>query len=366
MQARPLARLRSILGTTLRARLLLALTAAIVSLARAQTPAVKEQAAPRTFADSVRDLPDLAGSRDRKASDAFAAALLSSTEPERLAAVPDLMRWTEDPRPEVRESALATVALIYYAFPPANGFAHRSSLPLQDIEPVAAHLLDTVGAVRPKAALALVSANYTSGGQAELNRLLLPLLRNPDIFTRFPDPFFVESDAFILSKSPPERQEAMRKMQAQHPVILLPAAASAIFGLLISSPVSTSPATDDALIAFLNSPNQTPDTLSDCLHDLALAHASEAVTNEALTRVFAKKAMSVFLLQFLSTLRLTPEDLVTQKAHLLALSTDETTAPPLRHAAATVAACWNGDTHTSCAPTQQDFHDANNPPRPPQ
>jgi len=109
------------------------------------------------------------------------------------------------------------------------------------------------------------------------------------------------------------------------------------------------------MIAFLDREDQTKTTLSDSLHTLALTAGSERVNDEALRRVFEQKAMTIYLLQFVANLRLTPEQLAVQKERLLALSNDESAHPALRRSARDVAACWTGQRTGSCKPNDKDL-----------
>ncbi|HEU5401232.1 MAG TPA: hypothetical protein VFU86_07740, partial [Terriglobales bacterium] len=120
---------------------------------------------------------------------------------------------------------------------------------------------------------------------------------------------------------------------------------------------NSSPAVDDAMIAFLDRSDQTKSTLGECLHTLALSHASERVNDEALRRVFEQKAMTVSLLQFVTWMRLTPAQLAVQKERLIALSNDASEPSALRKAATTVAACWNAERTGLCQPTSEEFRE---------
>jgi hypothetical protein len=120
---------------------------------------------------------------------------------------------------------------------------------------------------------------------------------------------------------------------------------------------------DDAIVAFLDRPDQTKSTLGECLHTLALSNASERVNDEALGRVFELKAMTVYLLQFVSRMRLTPTQLAVEKERLIDVSNDESRHPELRKAAATVAACWVGQRNSRpCQPLTEEMTEENQRP----
>lgn len=65
--------------------------------------------------------------------------------------------------------------------------------------------------------------------------------------------------------------------------------------------------------------------------------------------------MTIFLLQFVAEMRLTPVQLTVQKERLVALSNDESAHPALRRSARDVAACWNGERTGQCKPNSKDL-----------
>lgn len=272
------------------------------------------------------------------------------------AAVPGLIGWLKDERPGVRGSALLAISFLY--MPRENNRVLTCSRYLQDVPVVAAYLRDGDSGVRGAAFLALKSVENCGHGFDELVEVVVPMLREPDILTESPDPFFVKADEEMLAKLTPQQQA---QFKAQHrTVIKLPAVGPGILYLLAWPMGKLPPAVDDAIIAFLDRPDQTKSTLGDCLHNLALGRASERVNDEALRRVFEQKAMTVFLLQFIDRLRLTPARFATQKERLIALSHDESERPALRKAAATVAACWTLESHGGCQPTGDELTEDSN------
>ena len=138
-----------------------------------------------------------------------------------------------------------------------------------------------------------------------------------------------------------------------------------LLSILATPARAPSVAVDDAMVAFLDRPDQTKSTLAECLHTLALSRASERVNDEALRRVFELRAMTVYLLQFVTWMQLTPTQLAAEKERLIALSKDESTRPELRKAAATVAACWDGERHRACRPLAEEMNEeSQRPPEP--
>ena len=204
--------------------------------------------------------------------------------------------------------------------------------------------------MRKIAVTTLSPTAYSGVGYDELVNLVLPVLQDPDALTEYPDPFFVESDKRIMAGMSPEQQEAFKSQRRK--VITLPAEGPLVLGLLVIR--QPSPAVDDAIVRFLDRKDQTRSTIGECLHTLALSQGSERVNDEALRRVFEMKAMTIFLLQFVSALRLTPNQLTVERERLVALSQDETAHPALRRSAKAVAACWDGTRTRSCAPDNKD------------
>jgi hypothetical protein len=303
-----------------------------------------------SLAEVARDLPEYVQGEQQSA---YLGAIEDATNAERDSAIPNLIRWIDDERPKVRGLALLSLNLLYLPSEKRPGFGYTRSLPVQFIPAVAAHLRDTDPALHNVALAALQSVEYSGVGMDELVALVVPMLREPDVLVEYPDPFFIESDKWILSQMTPD-QQAQFKAQP-HKVIKLPADGPGLLSILTMPTRHPSPAVDDAIIAFLDRKDQTKSTLGDCLHTLALSSASERVNNEALSRVFEEKAMTIFLLQFVANLRLTPAQLNVQKERLVALSNDEAAHPALRRSARDVAACWSGERTGQCKPNSKDL-----------
>jgi hypothetical protein len=309
-----------------------------------------------SLAEVVRNLPNYL---EPGTESTYEEAIEKATDAERDAAVPGLIGWLKDDRPRVRASALLTLSFLYMPRENDRMITCNRYLPVEDIPIVAAHLRDTDSRVRNATFIALGSVEICGHGLDELVDLVVPMLREPDILTESPDPFFVKADEEMLAKLTPQQQA---QFKAQHrTVIKLPATGPLLLSILAVPTRKPSPAVDDAMIAFLDRPDQTKSTLGECLHTLALSRASERVNDEALRRVFEQKAMTVFLLQFIHGLRLTPAQFATLKERLIALSNDESERPAVRKAAATVATCWNVEGHGQCQPTGEEFREDSNP-----
>ena len=301
-----------------------------------------------SLTELVEHLPALLQAKSQLA---YTGAIENASTAERDAVIPKLVPWIEDGRPEVRKAALLTLSLVYLPSEARPG-QDWTSVPAKYVPAIAAHLRDTDPGVRKTAAAALLPTENSGIGLDELVRIVLPMLRDPDVLTEYADPFFVESYQQTLARITPEQQAQFKAQPLK--VIKLPAEGVELLGLLTMPAVHPTNAMDDALVAFLDREEQTKSTLGDCLHTLELNHASERVNNEALRRVFEKKAMTIYLLQFLTQLRLTPEQLTDQKARLAALSNDASAHPALRRSAAAVAACWTVR-NTYCRPSEKDI-----------
>jgi hypothetical protein len=322
----------------------------VVTSAQNVSPALAGVGTRVGLAEVVRNLPEYLPAEKQEA---YLGAIENATGTERDAAVPDLMRWVDDQRSRVRGLALSSLYLLYMPTETGPGQAYRRSLPIQYVATVAAHLRDPDPRVRSATFVALQSVEYSGAGMDELVALVVPMLREPDAVTEYPDPFFVESDQRILAGMTPEQQAQFRARP--HKVMKLPAEGAGLLGILAMPTRKPSVAVDDAMIAFLDREDQTKSTLGDCLHTLALSFASERVNDEALRRVFEVKAMTIFLLQFVADMRLTPGQLASEKERLLALANDESAHPALRRSARDVAACWNGERTGRCKPNNQDL-----------
>lgn len=328
------------------------------------TTAVGQSAAPRTstskapkvnLAEVVRNLPEYT----RPGTElSYSEAFDSATPEERDAAVPVVMGWVGDDRPEVRGHALLSLSFLYMPSEASRVITCSRYLPVEDVPIVAAHLRDPDSRVRNATFLALGSVEACGHGLDVLIDLVLPMLREPDILTEYPDPFFIESDKKMLAMMSPQQQEAYKAQP--RPVIKQPAEGPILLSILGAPTVKPSSQVDDAIVAFLDRPDQTKSTIGECLHTLALSHASERADDEALRRVFELKAMTVYLLQFVAWMRLTPTQLAVQKERLAELSNDGSAPSELRQAAATVAACWTGERHGRCQPLTEDINQEGN------
>ena len=303
-----------------------------------------------SLADVVRNLPEYIQAEKQSA---YFGAIENATNAERDSAIPNLIKWIDDEQSKVRGLALLSLNLLYIPSEKRPGAMYSTSLPVQYIPAVAAHLRDPDPALHNVAFAALQSVEYSGVGMDELIKLVVPMLREPDVVIEYPDPFFIESDKRMLAGMTPEQQAQFRAHP--HKVLRLPAEGAGLLGILAMPTRQPSPTVDDAMITFLDREDQTKSTLGDCLHTLALSSASERVNNEALRRVFDQKAMTIFLLQFVSDLRLTPAQLTVQKERLVALSNDQSAHPALRRSASDVAACWSGERTGQCKPNSKDL-----------
>jgi hypothetical protein len=322
----------------------------------AVSPASPGKAETVSLADVARNLPEYSKPGTELA---FSQAFENATSEERDAALPTLMSWINDDRPEVRRHALLSLSFLYMPSATSQVIPCRRYLPMEDVRPVAEHLRDADWRARNVTFLALGSVEACGHGLDVLIGLVLPMLRNPEILTEYPDPFFIESEQRMLARMTPQQREAY-KSQPPRPVIKLPAEGPILLSILAAPTRKPSAQADDAMVAFLDRPDQTKSTIAECVHTLALSHASERVNDAALRRVFELKAMSVYILQFVGRMRLTPAQLAVQKERLLALSNDESAYPEVRKAAGKVVACWTGESSSACPPLIEEMNRENN------
>ncbi len=313
------------------------------------TPA-SDATAQVSLTDMVRRFPEYAEAHDPLP---YLGALENATIAERDAALPALMQWCEDKRSVVRSHALFTLWFLYMPSEKRPEPPFSNSLPIKYIAAVAAHLLDPDRGVRPVTSLALRSTEYSGIGLDDLVRLVVPMLREPDVVIEYPDPGFAEAEKQMLAGMTPQQQAEFKAMPRKP--MMMPAVGQLLLDILATPRRQPSDAVDDAMIAFLDRDDMTQSTLQECLHVLALSRASERVNDEALRRVFERKAMTIFLLQFVENLRLTPAQLDVEKTRLVALSNDESAHPALRRSARDVAVCWNGNRTKPCKPSDEDL-----------
>lgn len=320
----------------------------------AASPASTSGAAKVSLADVVRNLPDY----EKPGTElAYSEAFENATDAERDTTVPGLIAWLKDDRPQVRGRALLSLSFLYMPRENSRVVTCDRYLPVEDVPVVAAHLRDPDSRVRNATFMALGSVESCGHGLDELVDLVVTMLPERDILTEYPDPFFIESNQRMLASMTPQQQASFKAQP--HKLIKLPAEGPVLLSILAVPTRKPSTVVDDAMIAFLDREDQTKSTLGECLHTLALSHASERVNDEALRRVFEQKAMTVYLLQFVAWMRLTPAQLEVQKERLIALSKDESERSELRNAAATVAACWIGKRTVRCQPIIEQLNEEN-------
>lgn len=300
-----------------------------------------------TLAELVEHLPEYLGNQHEAT---YIDAVDNASPATRDAVIPGLLSWAANDDPKMRGFALLTLYLLYLPSEQRAERPNTASLPTKYLPTVVAHLRDPDPGVRRVTLTVLTPTMYTGTGYPELVQLLLPLLKESGILTEAPDPFFTESDKAIAAQMPPAQRQAF--LARPHKIIKMPAEGTGIFSLLLRAPSIT---VDDALIAFLDRQDQTISTIGDCLHSLALSSASERINDEALRRTFELHAMTIYLLQFVTNLRLTPAQLTTERERLIALSNDPSAHPALRRSAHDVAACWDGDRHHACKPSDEDL-----------
>lgn len=302
------------------------------------------------LAEVARDLPAyIQPSRQSAYMDAIEGASRSDRDD----AIPTVVAWLSDRRPQVRALSLLTLNLLYLPGDKRPGRPFSEALPVTYLPTVASRLRDPDLAVRRATFGALQSTENSGIGMDQLVELVLPMLRDPGVLNEPPDPFFTKSEQERVATMPPP--ERAQYEATPHKVIRLPAEGPLLVEILLASR-HPSNSSDDALIRFIDRDDQTKSTLGETLHILALRQASERVDNEALRRVLEQKAMTVFLLQFVTSLRLTPEHQMEQRTRLLALSNDAFASAALRRSAATVAACWRRAFKGLCRPDDRDLN----------
>jgi hypothetical protein len=115
------------------------------------------------------------------------------------------------------------------------------------------------------------------------------------------------------------------------------------------------PAIHGALLQFLYRADQTPQSLAQTIHNLAISGMTEPQMNAELLPFpySGNETVCMAFLQDLSLFRFPPSDVPEVKARLAQLASDQSISPALRAEAARVLPCWNNDPGPPMCPPMQ-------------
>lgn len=108
----------------------------------------------------------------------------------------------------------------------------------------------------------------------------------------------------------------------------------------------------EAIIAFLDRPDQTSESLSECIRALALAQPQNPTVNAHLLPSLDSPDIAVrkALLRHITSLTLYPEDFVSARARVMTMASDPASPIDLQRIAKSILPCWSNDRHRECPP----------------
>jgi hypothetical protein len=106
----------------------------------------------------------------------------------------------------------------------------------------------------------------------------------------------------------------------------------------------------DLIVAFLRRPDQTSESLSECIRALAVAQPQNPAVNAQLIRLldYPDVAVREALLRHVTNLTLTPEDFSYARGRVARIVTDAAEPANLKQLANSILPCWQNDRHVMC------------------
>ena len=113
-----------------------------------------------------------------------------------------------------------------------------------------------------------------------------------------------------------------------------------------------SPEVQEAIIAFLDRPDQTSESLSESIRSFALAQAQNPAVNAHLLMLLDSSDITVqeILLRNIARLTLSPEDFASARARVTLMTTDPAKPTDIQRIAKSILPCWTNDRHRGVCP----------------
>lgn len=295
-----------------------------------------------SLSDDLKQIRKLSAEtpNDQRSSAPYVEAFGKSSAADLAKVLPQLVDAFEDPQPNVRVGAMLA---FYTAASDRTSSGDPDNAVLKVLCPALAqlmpHLDDPDPRVHGTATLAYMQFLFLPEARAILLPALVERLKAP----------LVEQAEERETANPlivPGRKFPQRSLEGAEKGV------EAVGTVALLGPDDF--ATNDAIITYLNRPDQTKVTLAACFQNIALSHANERVNNEVIRLIFEHRAMSIFLLQYLAQMQLTSNDYSVERGRLIALANDPSTHPALQRASKAVSKCWTLN-FLVCQPSEEDM-----------
>lgn len=303
---------------------------------------------------SLRSIPqELKANPDRvdpEWTEGLDKVVQSATPAEIKETVPEAVALTESSNPKVSAGAL----LVLYAIgigPIGRGPSTREGgsnfeLIVPDIPRLAPRLMDSSAAARGMSLMLFQGLAYMRPTPPELIKAAVAVLQDPRSTQLMPD-----------TRSKPQPGNAS-SMGAQVLWVLLPAGAS--FHLDPATKimeVEDSAEVQEAILKFLRRPDQTAESLSECIRAMAVAEPQNTAVNAQLIKLldYPDVVVREALLRQITSLTLTPEDFFYARSRVARIVTDAAEPAKLKELANSILPCWQNDRHVRCGVEDPDF-----------
>ncbi len=325
---------------------------------------VAQAAAGQSLQELIDQLPLVAASGPEQFGK-WSEAISAKPAAEWRTALPRLVHWVDDDRPAVRFFALialASLPLPNDAGP--NGTQQRQpvSLTLENVDTIARHVHDPDASVRGPALLALQPTLRSLLFRERVVVDLLPILREPDALTKYPDHRGDAANAAMMARTPPRVAAQINRARKQS---VFPPIGPELLRLLAPS-AAQQDAVDEAILAFLARPDQTPQTLREVVRSISLNPQDERL-NQAVEQVALQPpALSAETISYLPRFEVEPAFFERQKIRLKQIAEDRSQPEELRQTARQIGMCWDNDRHHACTAGADVYGSPSSPDRSPE
>jgi hypothetical protein len=293
---------------------------------------------PRTLASIPQELKANPDRVDPEWTEGLDEVVKSATPAAIKEAVPEVVALTESSNPKLSSEAL----LVLYAIatgPSTREGGSNFELMVPYILRLAPRLMDASASTRGMSLILFQGLAGVRPAPPELVQVAIAVLRDPRSTQLMPD---------TTNKSPTGKTSSMG---AQVLWVLLPAGASVHRDpetKIIEGQDSTE--VQEAILTFLRRPDQTSESLSECIRAMAVAQPQNPAVNAQLIRLldYPDVAVRETVLRHITSLTLTPEDFSYAKGRVARIVTDAAEPSELKQLANSILPCWQNDRHIPC------------------
>jgi hypothetical protein len=253
--------------------------------------------------------------------------------------VPALVTLTESSNPKLSSGALLVLYAIAVGQSSGAGGAANYDYLVPYISRLAPRLMDPYRPNRGMSLLLFQALAFVRPTPPDLIKAAVAVLQDPRSTQMMPD----TTNKSLTGNS--------SSMGAQMLWVLIPAGAS----------YHRDPATkitegqysadvQEIILAFLRRPDQTTESLSECIRAMAVAQPQNPAVNAQLIRLldYPDVAVREALLRHVTSLTLTPEDFSYARGRIARIVTDAAEPANLKQLANSILPCWQNDRHVMC------------------